>query len=239
MGTMRISRLAERTGVPATTLRYYDDTGLLPAERTPAGYRTYGDGAVRRLAFIGTGRHLGLPLAEIRELLAVWEDGTCARVRADLRPRVAARLADAERRAADLHDSAVLLRAALDRLDALPERAEPCGDDCAGLDEPAPVACSLTGDGTAERAAEWHRVTGGGRVERVPGGVRLTLPAARAAEVAGLAAAEQECCPFFAFRLHFDGPVVHLDVRAPEDAAPIVDALFAAPSRPAGAVSVG
>ncbi|WP_235032650.1 MerR family transcriptional regulator [Actinacidiphila yanglinensis] len=38
--TYRISQLAERCGVPATTLRFYEDTGLLPAERTASGYRT-------------------------------------------------------------------------------------------------------------------------------------------------------------------------------------------------------
>ncbi|MBE1532682.1 MerR family transcriptional regulator [Actinomadura algeriensis] len=222
---MRISELAERTGVPATTLRYYEDAGLLPAGRTPAGYRTYGDEAVRRLAFIGAGKHLGLSLDEIRELLPAWQDGTCAQVAAGLRPRVAARLADAERRAAGLHDFVVLLRAALARLDALPERPGPCGDDCAAVDEPAPVACSLTG-GMAGRAGEWRRAIGDARAERAPGGVRVTLPAGRAAEVAGLAAAERECCPFLDFRLHFDGPDVHLDVRAPAGAAPIVDALF-------------
>ena len=40
--TMRISQLATRTGVPATTLRYYESAGLLPAGRTAAGYRVYG-----------------------------------------------------------------------------------------------------------------------------------------------------------------------------------------------------
>ncbi|WP_244318556.1 MerR family DNA-binding transcriptional regulator [Streptomyces brevispora] len=50
---MRISQLAERSGVPATTLRFYETAGLLPAERTPAGYRLYGQDAVDRLAFIG------------------------------------------------------------------------------------------------------------------------------------------------------------------------------------------
>ncbi|QFG27127.1 MerR family transcriptional regulator [Actinomadura sp. WMMB 499] len=223
---MRISQLAERTGVPATTLRYYEDAGLLPAGRTPAGYRTYGDGAVRRLAFIGTGKHLGLSLAEIRELLPVWEDGTCARVRSDLRPRLAAHLADTDRHAARLHAFAALLRSALDRLDALPERPGPCGDDCATLAEPPPVACALTGDAMAGRAAAWRHAVAGARVERTPAGARLTLPVDRASGVAGLAAAEQECCPFLGFHFHFDGPVLHLDVRAPEAAAPILDTLF-------------
>ncbi|MCQ8771387.1 MerR family transcriptional regulator [Streptomyces telluris] len=36
---MRISPLVERTGVPVSTLRFHESVGLLPAERTPAGYR--------------------------------------------------------------------------------------------------------------------------------------------------------------------------------------------------------
>ncbi len=57
---MRISQLAERSGVPATTLRFYESAGLLSADRTPAGYRMYGEDAVDRLAFIGAAKHLGL-----------------------------------------------------------------------------------------------------------------------------------------------------------------------------------
>ncbi|MEU6039649.1 MerR family transcriptional regulator [Actinomadura sp. NPDC047616] len=72
MTTMRISQLAARTGVPATTLRLYESAGLLPADRTPAGYRVYGQDAVERLAFIGVAKDLGLPLEEIAELLRVW-----------------------------------------------------------------------------------------------------------------------------------------------------------------------
>jgi hypothetical protein len=52
-----------------------------------------------------------------------------------------------------------------------------------------------------------------------------------AAAVAGLAAAEQDCCPFLDFRLHLDGPVLHLEVRAPSDAADLLAALFT-PDRP-------
>ncbi|MFJ8846033.1 MerR family transcriptional regulator [Streptomyces cyaneofuscatus] len=74
---MRISQLAARSGVPATTLRFYEDAGLRPAERTPAGYRVYGENAVQRLAFIGAAKHLGLPLEEISELLTVWEAAAC------------------------------------------------------------------------------------------------------------------------------------------------------------------
>lgn len=53
---MRISQLAERSGVPATTLRVYEGAGLLSVGRTPAGYRMYGEDAVERLGFIGACR---------------------------------------------------------------------------------------------------------------------------------------------------------------------------------------
>jgi MerR family copper efflux transcriptional regulator len=257
MATMRISQLAERSGVPATTLRFYESSGLLPADRSGAGYRLYGEDAVRRLAFIDAAKHLGLPLEEIAELLAVWQSGACAQVKADLRPRVANRLAEAEQRTAELAAFTSTLRGALAHLDALPDRDDPCGPQCAFLASAptpvevpavadvqlftdrhaahaeaerwrtAPVACSLTGDGIRERAAHWHRVLDGATRTAIPDGLRLTLPADRAAAVAALAADEQQCCAFFDFRLHLDGPSVHLEVRAPEAGTELLNDLFA------------
>jgi hypothetical protein len=52
-------------------------------------------------------------------------------------------------------------------------------------------------------------------------------PAERAGAVATLAAAaEQQCCSFFDFRLHLDGQALHLDVRAPVDGAALLAELF-------------
>ncbi len=53
------------------------------------------------------------------------------------------------------------------------------------------------------------------------------MPAARAGDLAALCVAEQECCPFFTFVLHLDGPMVHLEVRAPQQARELVDQLTA------------
>lgn len=127
---MRISRLAERSGGPATTLRSSEGAGLLPADRTPAGYRLYGEAAVERLAFIGAAKHLGLPLEEIGELLGVRESGACRDVKAGLRPRLAARLAEA--RAAEPAAFTASAHTALE-LDALPDRASPCDPECGFL----------------------------------------------------------------------------------------------------------
>ncbi len=67
MDRYRISELAERVGVPPTTLRYYESRGLLPARRTGSGYRTYDDRDVERMRFITTAKTLGLPLDRIRD----------------------------------------------------------------------------------------------------------------------------------------------------------------------------
>ncbi|RBQ15921.1 MerR family transcriptional regulator [Spongiactinospora rosea] len=236
MTSMRISQLAACTGVPATTLRFYEDAGLLPAGRTPAGYRIYGQEAVDRLAFIGEAKRLGLPLEEIAELLTVWEAGSCAEVKADLRPRVRDRLTAAEDRAGELAAFTGFLRTALAHLDALPDREAPCDPRCAFLTPPSmgaaspPVACSLTGDAPAERLARWRALLEGAGREAIPGGLRVTLPGKRAAAVAGLAVDEQRCCPFFDFRLHLDGPVLRLEVRAPAGGADLLTELFGPPA---------
>lgn len=258
MSAMRISQLAERTGVPATTLRFYESSGLLRAARTGSGYRVFGEEAVARLAFIDTAKRLGLALEEIAELLAVWESGPCAQVKADLRPRIAARLAEAEQRTAELAAFSAVLAGALAHLDALPDRAEPCDPDCAFLApargakvsgavevrlsadrsaaqaeaerwRAAPVACALPGPAMRERAGQWGAVLAGGVRAEIPEGLRLTVPVERAGQVAALAAAEQQCCAFFDFRLHLDGPELHLEVRAPAEGASLLDEVFAQP----------
>ncbi|WP_460695711.1 MerR family transcriptional regulator [Nocardia thraciensis] len=235
---MRISELAERSGVPATTLRYYEGAGLVPAARNEAGYRVYQEDSLRRLAVIGAAKELGLPLADIAEVLAVWDGGACAEVKSELRPRVAASLERVEGRLAELADFAGGVRSALRRLDALPERDGPCDDEC-GLGEggpavagdswrAAPIACSLDRAAEAERTEQWHRVIEGAERVALPNGLRLTISADRASSLAALAAAEQHCCPFFGFTLHFDGPRLHFDVHAPESAAEILAETFGA-----------
>lgn len=249
VSTYRISQLAERTGVPATTLRFYETVGLLPAERSVSGYRLYGQDAVERLGFVGAAKHLGLSLEEIAELLAVWESGACSEVRADLRPRLVARITDAERRTVELQEFTASLRSALEHLDALPDRAGRCDAECGFLNSAhtppvsvelsprasredeerwrtEPVACSLTPDVIGGRAEQWQQLIRGAEHQEIPDGRRLTLPVQHAEAVMALAAAEQQCCPFFDFRLHLDGPVLHLEIRAPAEGAGLLAEIF-------------
>ena len=73
---MKISELANRTGTTTKTLRFYEDAGvLLTPERAANGYRTYQDSAVTRVRFVKAGQAVGLTLAEIRDLLAIRDDG--------------------------------------------------------------------------------------------------------------------------------------------------------------------
>lgn len=65
-----IGELAQRTGLTVKTIRFYSDRGIVvPAERTPAGYRRYGPDAVARLEMVRTLRDLGLGLDAIRQVV--------------------------------------------------------------------------------------------------------------------------------------------------------------------------
>jgi DNA-binding transcriptional MerR regulator len=69
---MKIGELAERTGIPASTIRYYEKEGLLPkAQRGANGYRVYQDNALERLDLIQLGQKLGFSLETIRTIAAL------------------------------------------------------------------------------------------------------------------------------------------------------------------------
>lgn len=73
---MRIGELADQSGVTAKTIRFWESTGLLAdPTRTPSGYRDYDPAVVDRLRFIRHAQTAGLTLAEIRQVLAISDDG--------------------------------------------------------------------------------------------------------------------------------------------------------------------
>jgi DNA-binding transcriptional MerR regulator len=76
---VRIAELAERVGVPTSTVRYYERIGLLPLpDRTPSGYRDYDDDAAAQLLFITRGRRMGLSCEQLADLLPIWNGTNCA-----------------------------------------------------------------------------------------------------------------------------------------------------------------
>jgi MerR family copper efflux transcriptional regulator len=73
---MLIGELAKRSGVPAKTIRYYEDIEILPPpRRTPGGYRDYDETTVDRLAFVRAAQAASLTLAEIRKVVALRDRG--------------------------------------------------------------------------------------------------------------------------------------------------------------------
>ncbi len=73
---MEIRELVRKTGVPAKTIRYYEDIGLLPVPaRKPNGYRDYSESDIDRLRLVAGARHLDIPLAEIKEILDMRDQG--------------------------------------------------------------------------------------------------------------------------------------------------------------------
>lgn len=89
---MRIGTLATTTGLTAKTIRYYEQSGLLPAPpRTAGGYRDYPPEAQARLTFIHDAQTAGLTLVEIRGVLTLRDSGqgpcphTAAQIEAHLR----------------------------------------------------------------------------------------------------------------------------------------------------------
>jgi MerR family redox-sensitive transcriptional activator SoxR len=66
---LTIGEVADRSGVPHTALRFYEERGLIASERTAGNQRRYARAVLRRLAFIRTAQRVGLSLEEIHAAL--------------------------------------------------------------------------------------------------------------------------------------------------------------------------
>lgn len=67
---LSIGQVAERSGVPHTTLRFYEERGLITSERSSGNQRRYPRAVLRRIAFIRAAQRVGLSLEQIGEALA-------------------------------------------------------------------------------------------------------------------------------------------------------------------------
>jgi MerR family transcriptional regulator, redox-sensitive transcriptional activator SoxR len=72
---LTVGEVSERSGVAASTLRFYEAEGLIDATRTAGNQRRYQRGVLRRLAFIRAAQNVGLSLDEISAALATLPDG--------------------------------------------------------------------------------------------------------------------------------------------------------------------
>ncbi len=98
---MNIGDVSNETGLPAKTIRYYEDIGLIKPLRDDNGYRRFRSQDVHKLNFLGRARALGFTIEDCRTLMALYEDDT--RASADVKKVARAHLAQIEAKIADLN----------------------------------------------------------------------------------------------------------------------------------------
>lgn len=99
---MNIGEVSSRTGLPAKTIRYYEDIGLIRAARAENGYRDFGDQEVHKLAFLGRARALGFSIDVCRALLRLYEDE--ARASAEVKALAEDHLTEIDAKIRDLQE---------------------------------------------------------------------------------------------------------------------------------------
>lgn len=133
---MNIKQAAQASGLPAKTIRYYEDIGLIAPLRGANGYRQFRDSDLHKLTFLGRARSLGFSIGECRDLLALYEDRD--RASADVKRIARQHLDQIDAKIAELQQ----MRATLARLT----------DACAGDERPdCPILQDLACAGTDTR----------------------------------------------------------------------------------------
>ena len=135
---MNIGEASRASGVSPKMIRHYESLGLIPpAARSDAGYRRYSANDVHLLAFIARARDLGFSIAEIAQLVGLWQDRT--RPSAKVKALALEQVARLERKVRELQE----MKATLQRLAA----------SCHGDDRPeCPILESLASGGEASSA---------------------------------------------------------------------------------------
>lgn len=99
--TMTIGEASARSGVPAKTIRYYEQIGLIGApERGDNLYRHYADADVEMLRFIGRARQLGFSVHDLKQLVALYRDR--GRASADVKALALQHIGRIDRKLAEL-----------------------------------------------------------------------------------------------------------------------------------------
>ncbi len=98
---MNIGQAAARTGLPAKTIRYYEDISLITPQRAENGYRAFSGNDLHKLTFLARARALGFSIGDCRALLTLYEDD--ARASADVKQVAQSHLGRIEAKIADLN----------------------------------------------------------------------------------------------------------------------------------------
>lgn len=98
---MNVGEAARASGLPAKTIRYYEEIGLISPARAANGYRDYASGDIHRLAFLRRARGLGFSVEECRQLLSLYGDKH--RESADVKHLAETKLVEIDRKIAELN----------------------------------------------------------------------------------------------------------------------------------------
>ena len=71
---MNIGEVSQASGLPAKTIRYYEEIGLVTPNRAANGYRAFRESDLHKLSFLGRARGLGFSIDDCRTLMALYED---------------------------------------------------------------------------------------------------------------------------------------------------------------------
>lgn len=135
---MNVGAAASRSGLPAKTIRYYEEIGLIRPERAGNGYRDYSGDDIHRLAFLKRARNLGFSIDDCRQLMALYQDR--ARASQDVREIAAAHVVAIEEKVRELQS----MRATLQKL----------VHACRGDDRPdCPILEEMAGEAPAGQSA--------------------------------------------------------------------------------------
>ena len=127
---MNIGEAAQRSKLPAKTIRYYEDIALVNPARLDNGYRDYSENDIHRLRFLQRSRSLGFTIEECRLLLSLYEDDQ--RASADVKAVANQKISKIDRKIKELRS----LRKTLSAL----------AENCHGDDKPdCPIIDDLAG----------------------------------------------------------------------------------------------
>jgi DNA-binding transcriptional MerR regulator len=133
---LTVGQLARATGVPAKTIRYYEQVGVLPVpRRSDTGYRHYSRHDVH-LLFIRRARALGLSLANLKALTAELDSGECLTMRPRLYALVTEQLRTVQQQIAEFQLLERQLAQVLQRLQTATPASHADGCQCLGSDTP-------------------------------------------------------------------------------------------------------
>lgn len=107
---MNVGDAAQRSGLPAKTIRYYEEIGLISPSRAGNGYRDYSGDDIHRLTFLRRARNLGFSIDDCRQLMALYQDR--GRASQDVREIAAAHVQAIEEKVRELQS----MRSTLQRL---------------------------------------------------------------------------------------------------------------------------